>query len=293
MVPPRAGLANMLIPWARAEVFGMRHGLRMLAPRWFMPRIGPILRRERDPRFYTGQFSSRGYVRGLRKWAVLARARRVSEDEGDALAKAGFSGSPVVVQFTSYERWFQGLLEHRIFVKRRLHEILSGRVKALVRQPIGGAVVAVHLRRGDMRVMRPGEPYDERNWGTMSDEWFLGAIRSVRGALGEDAPVAIFSDGTDAQLAPFLDLPNTRRAPAASAVVDLIRLSRARVLITTGTSSFSAWAAYLGGMPSVWYPGLRGRFLPPAEGLGEMIETDFQGALAPTSSLADACSGAR
>jgi len=87
--------------------------------------------------------------------------------------------------------------------------------------------------------------------------------------------VTVFSDGTDEQLAPVLSLPGVRRA--APAVVDLIRMSRARVLVTTGTSSFSAWAAYLGGMPTPWYPGLAGRLLGGGAGLGPMVETGYGG----------------
>lgn len=277
----------MLVPWARAEVFRARHHLPMLAPRWVLPRLGPLLRRERDTRFYAGQFSPRGYVRGLRKWLALARAQTVDEGRGEELASSGFGPGITVVCFDSYLPWFRGLLAYREHVSRRLHEILSARAGAMASQTPEGLVAAAHIRRGDMRVMRPGQRFDEHQWAwAMPDEWYLGAIRRVRAIAGGDVPVMLFSDATDEQLAPFLGLPAVRRAPRASAVVDLIRMSRARILITTGTSSFSTWAAFLGGIPSVWYPGLRGRLLresaeQESSGLGEMFETDFNGDFDP------------
>src|SRR5262249_28756870 len=62
----RGGLGNMLFPWARAEVFRKRHGVPMLAPQWTQFKIGPLLRGERDKRYYTGLFdhSRSKYVSG-------------------------------------------------------------------------------------------------------------------------------------------------------------------------------------------------------------------------------------
>jgi hypothetical protein len=277
----------MLVPWARAEVFRTRHRLPMLAPRWVLPRLGPLLRRERDTRFYAGQFSPRGYVRGARKWLALARGHTVDECRGEELASSGFGNGVTVVRFDSYLPWFRGLLAYREHVARRLREILSARASAMAGQTPEGLVVGVHIRRGDMRVMRPGQRFDEKEWAwSMPEEWYLGAIRRVRAIAGGDVPVVLFSDATDEQLAPFLRLPEVRRAPRAPAVVDLIRMSRARVLITTGTSSFSTWGVFLGGMPSVWYPGLHGRWLredgeQEPGGLGAMFETDYNGDFDP------------
>ena len=30
--------------------------------------------------------------------------------------------------------------------------------------------------------------------------------------------------------------------------------TRGKILVTTGTSSFSGWAAFIGMMPTIWYP---------------------------------------
>jgi len=49
-------------------------------------------------------------------------------------------------------------------------------------------------------------------------------------------------------------LPNVSRANYKNAVADLIAMIRLRLLVCSG-SSFSAWAAFLGEMPTIWFPG--------------------------------------
>jgi hypothetical protein len=51
-------------------------------------------------------------------------------------------------------------------------------------------------------------------------------------------------------------MPNVQLAGTENAMVDILLLSKASALITSGTSTFSMWAAFLGGMPTLWFPGL-------------------------------------
>src|SRR3954454_23821606 len=78
-----AGLGNLLFPWARCEIFRPRHNLPMLAPRWTHAKIGPLLRREKDKRYYIGLFSRKGYVSGLKRWWLLKQAQRITEGEAE------------------------------------------------------------------------------------------------------------------------------------------------------------------------------------------------------------------
>lgn len=288
----RSGLGNMLFSWARAEVFANRYGVRMLAPLWVRPKIGPMLRGESDKRLYAGLFDNRSYIRGPRRWLALSRAARISEAEADAVMRRLESGSPppgnpIVALFEGYHRWFEGvgphqhLVPHRDLVCRRLREILSRGVQRRLAESDQSFDIAVHVRRGDRPSMAFMEPYPGEIDGipqhtkTMPDQWFINCINGVRAALGRAAPVTIFSDARDEQITALLSLDNVRRAPANSSIVDIFLLSRAKVLITSGTSSFSAWAAYIGAMPAIWYPGLR---LDLIAGRPELaIETDLAG----------------
>ncbi|HEX6066010.1 MAG TPA: hypothetical protein VFZ04_17375, partial [Longimicrobiales bacterium] len=91
------------------------------------------------------------------------------------------------------------------------------------------------------------------------------ALRALRRMLQKDVPALVVSDGASAGLAELLAEPHTELIRTGVPLADLLSLSGARVLLASG-SSFSAWAAFLGGMPAVtqsdhslaWY-GVRAR----------------------------------
>src|SRR5438874_7065079 len=101
----RTGLGNMLFPWARCEIFAARHCLPILAPQWTQPKIGPLLRSERDWRFYTGLFDNSSYIHGLQKILLIATARKISEHKAEA--PECFGRDWVIVVFRGMERLFQ------------------------------------------------------------------------------------------------------------------------------------------------------------------------------------------
>src|SRR5438132_7992509 len=122
----RTGLGNMLLPWARCEAFREQWGAAMLAPPWTRPKIGPVLRRERDKRYYLGLFNKRTYVRGLARLRVLLTARRVPEEQfvpGEADGGRGGRGNTLVV-FAGLGGMFEPLLPHRELLGRRRERML-------------------------------------------------------------------------------------------------------------------------------------------------------------------------
>ena len=77
-----AGLGNILIPWARAVISCERSNFTLINPTWPSLKIGPLLRRESDLRFYGNLFRPiPGSVTGVRKLLLLATRSRVSEEE--------------------------------------------------------------------------------------------------------------------------------------------------------------------------------------------------------------------
>ncbi|HEX4792954.1 MAG TPA: hypothetical protein VH370_04130 [Humisphaera sp.] len=247
----RAGLGNMLFPWARAEIFAKEHRCPMLAPQWMQPKIGPMLRRERDLRYYTGLFSSRGYRRGLGKLLVKLRARRVEEGEFHDQPTAGIT----LVTFTGMQGDYEPLYAHREFVAARLREILSPRCKELLQAQESDGYIGVHARCGDKAPLEYGKPFPVPNSASrLPLQWFVNCINNIRRMIGRPVAVKVFSDGRESELKELLSLENVTLAPSNPSIVDILLLARSRVLVTTGSSSFSSWAAFLGGMPAVWYP---------------------------------------
>src|SRR5689334_20159116 len=97
----RAGLGNLLLPWARCEIFCRQQNIPMLAPQWTQPKIGPVLRGERDKRYYMGLFNNRGYVRGVKRWALVAMSRKIDEKAFDPAAVR--DGKRTLVRFSGLE----------------------------------------------------------------------------------------------------------------------------------------------------------------------------------------------
>ena len=58
--PRGTGLGNRLFYWARARVFCREHGLPMVAPRWWRPALGHLLRGTVSPERFAGQIALAG-----------------------------------------------------------------------------------------------------------------------------------------------------------------------------------------------------------------------------------------
>ncbi|MEL6330864.1 MAG: hypothetical protein AAFR38_14530 [Planctomycetota bacterium] len=287
---PRSGLGNALIPWARAEAFAERSGARILAPRWVQPKLGPILRRERDLRLYWGYFSSDGFVSGRRKRELLRSAVRHEHTDADAAIEAAAADPGtdhlVVFRFPEWgDNFFDGdAPHHRALLARRLPAILAPGMRARLeraRAALPRDYIAIHVRRGDKKVMSEGQQVDlyrESSW-VMRDAWYKRALAATREAIGTDAPAVVFSDGSDEQIADILAEPGTTRAPKSPSIVDILLLAGGKILIGTSNSSFSLWAALIADIPSVWYPGAAKHMYPGDPSL--LIETTEAGEVSP------------
>jgi hypothetical protein len=73
--------------------------------------------------------------------------------------------------------------------------------------------------------------------------------------IGHDAAAYVVTDGTEDQLKCLMRLPNMHFVRPGCAISDLLILSKSKVLLRSGGSSFSAWASYLGQMPTISHPG--------------------------------------
>ena len=245
-VLPRAGLANMLIPWAECYLWCQDQGVERLSPIWTKARVGPRLRRERDPRQYQRLFSAGTQITGLRRLALLATARRVSADRWrDGWARLPTNRSTLVC-FNDMNHFERLVGRHR-----EVGAELVRMTRPQYRPPsLDGPFIGVHVRMGD---------YPPRGEGPtqlvfrLPLSWYTAGLQELRRALGEDLPAIVFSDGTDSELGPLLALRNVQRSPFATAITDLLALS-AGAAIVTSRSTFSLWAAYLGQIPALWFP---------------------------------------
>lgn len=249
----RAGLANKLFPWARARIFARTHNVPMLATRWSQVPFGTLLRREKDLRVYADLFDASPNSAGsLRSSWVRLRAKPIAEPQSPADAVIHADGLGLVV--------FSGMREQFVQING-WHNLLREELTAITRpvwreraQSVPAPFIAIHVRRGDFRRAETSSDAQKSDNTTTPIGWFIDTLRSVRAQSGEQLPAIVTSDGSDAELADLLAQNGVTRADTGSAIGDMLLLSRASVLLASG-SSFSAWASFLGQVPTLSHPG--------------------------------------
>lgn len=239
-----SGLGNLLFPWARSEIAARNNKMALIAPTWPSLKIGPLLRRERDRRTYTGLFQATpDSLTGIRKCLKLLTLQRVSEESlRDVIAMV--PQHDALVEFEGLRSYFGDILGEQDYLRERL--FLITRPKYVdCSEYILGCSICVHIRLGDFKIGHQ----------MTALHWFARGIHAIRHALNNDVAVFIFSDGSETELAPLLDLGNVRILRLGSSIADLIALSNGGVMIGSAGSTFSLWASYLGQMPTLLPPG--------------------------------------
>jgi hypothetical protein len=241
-----SGLSNLLIPWARCLVQARRYGLRRISPTWFQICREQWAQHSPDKRTYHDLFQATpDEISGIERLRLLATskgAKRVPEDRlGDPIPE----GSTVV--FQGMEGFLAPILPYRELVSGELLRMVRSRHKRALETGFSPDV-AIHVRLGDFG---GGNPLSGNT--RINLDWYAGILRELTARLGR-LSAAVFSDGTDEELASLLEMDGVTRASFGSSIADILGLSQARILITSG-STFSMWASFLGQMPTVWYPG--------------------------------------
>jgi hypothetical protein len=246
---PKAGLANMLIPWADCFLWCKDRGIRRIAPFWFKARLGPFIRRERDKRQYQRLFKKGSDIGGIKRLLLILTSRKISAESYRLSGDPGEKSRATVVCFSDMNRLDRLVGRHKEVVDE-LYRITRPRYR-----PIGlpAAYIGIHIRMGDF-------PQKQGSNGSVNFrqplEWYVEALKRLRASLGIEMEAVVFSDGSDEELAPILGLNHVFRSPFSESISDLLALAKSSVIITS-RSSFSLLGAYLGQVPSIWYTGKR------------------------------------
>jgi hypothetical protein len=255
---PHAGLGNRLFPWARCRVFSLATGVPMLATSWTQLTLGPLLRGQRDLRLYHDLFRpTEAEIGGWRRWWLRWSATELPEP-AELTSAAGRrpprgSKHQVVV--------FAGEQDHF----RRLNgweDVLHAQLRAMTRprwlrrgDRVAGAPIGIHVRRGDFRDAETAADFRTRGGLRTPISWYVESLEAIREVAGVRAGAFVVSDGTAEELRELLAVPGVLPVATGAAIGDLLALSRSKLLIASGGSTFSAWGAFLGRMPAVAYPG--------------------------------------
>lgn len=232
---PGPGLGNLLFPIARALIGRERHGGVFVHPTMRQVKIGTLLRRERDPRFYGDVFRGRNAGQ-WREWLACRFASRTPE--------TAYRGGPGVVAYSGLGRYFHDLDGYREPVSRwiRGNSVLNG--------PVAGDYdIGIHVRLGDFGAAREGSSGHSMR---QTFDWYRQAYAEARALCGVSSPrTLLFTDEDPARVARELDIPGIEFDPSGNAITAILNLSRARIVIAS-RSTFSTWAIYLGDAVALW-----------------------------------------
>ena len=243
---PNAGLGNCLFVWAKATVFSENNQLSLYTIGWNRFHIGPWLRGERVKRSYNSYFKQKS---SISIWLVTKFGIYLSNKTilNPAIVSMGVLKNTDYIIFDRLPHWsdyFQGIKEHRFLVKTALFKNLSPSIHLILSKQTNPEI-GVHVRLGDFRELREGENFAKIGLVRTPFDYFKMVIKAIRNLHDNEMSVTLFSDGHPHELSPLLQLPNVKLAPVNPDIVDLIQLSKSKIIITSASSTFSSWAGFL------------------------------------------------
>jgi hypothetical protein len=158
--------------------------------------------------------------------------------------------------FSNCSEWgdyFAGLKEHRQLVLNLFWKILLPSIKKQV-DAKESPQIGIHVRLGDFRKLRDGENFKQVGLVRTPEEYFVDTIYKIRKIHGIKTPVSIFTDGHKYELEKLLNLDNISIIEGNSDIVDLLLLSKSKVIICSAGSTFSYWAGFLSDSPIILHP---------------------------------------
>ena len=227
------GLGNLLFPWARSVVYEHINKCNRISTTWNTFKIGTILRREKDKRFYSNLFYEKNTISGFKKFYLL-----------------NFSNNVLI--FKGMRNLFEPILQHQSIIKKKLISIIQKenlmKLKSLHKNRIG-----VHIRLGDFTKEENEEGLRKGNWNLkIPIKWYINIINKIQQI--SKLPIYIFSDGQDEELIEILKIYNCTRINLGESISDMIALSECKLIISSG-STFSMWSSFIGQNPTIWFPG--------------------------------------
>ncbi|GBE45037.1 hypothetical protein BMS3Bbin11_00116 [bacterium BMS3Bbin11] len=256
------GLGNRLFNWARAQVYAEKFGIEFISPIWFSLRFHQVLEAGSIHDTNFGLFASgkneHGHYMGVLLkifGEVIPEPIMLSEQPKLLHKKFG------LIQFSGVGGDYHSFIPiagEQKFLCAKLTSIVRPKWKNVISNydEYASTAIGVHIRYG--RGFREAEKKEDIFLkGTIKtpSTWFVDTLKTIRDKAGFDVPVLLVSDGALSELAPILKLRNIKLVRPACPISDLLLLSRTRLIVGSGGSSFSAWASYLGEIPTFVHPG--------------------------------------
>jgi glycosyl transferase family 11 len=257
---PKAGLGNQLFPLMRAHVFAHLNNLPTIVTGYHQIKIGPYLRGEKSKRNYNGYFNFQKNFFGelSDKWKLNKNKnlQLCPEHSLNKIADDKIAGSKIYFysEIPHWKDYFGDLKNYRELVADIFYSLISQNIKkkiSLQKAPC----IGVHIRMGDFRKLKEGEDFRKVGLVRTPENYFVDVINNIRQVHGTKLPVSVFSDGKKKELKSIFEMENVSLLEGNPDIVDLILLSKSKIIITSAASTFSYWAGFLSDAPIILHPG--------------------------------------
>lgn len=255
---PRAGLGNQLFPLLKAYTFAHLNNLPVLVTNYRQVKIGPWLRCERNKRVYTGffNFEKNSIAAQFDKWKVKNISAEISITEPEIKkleSKDLFKKYFLFHEIPHYARRFEGLTDNRELVINELNRLIRPSIKRRLEE-LEPPCIGVHIRMADFKKLKEGQKFGKEGATRTPEDYFVKTIQSIRNMYGDSLPVSIFTDGSKKELSILLQQPKIDFIEGNNDLVDLLLLSKSEIIVTSGGSTFSYWAAFLSDAIVIMHP---------------------------------------
>ena len=251
---PNAGLGNQLFPIVNAYYFGKLNSLPVITSGYHRVKIGPYLRGEKSKRRYNNYFTFQKGLIGAwldaRRLKAQSKSRLIQEPPLEKIASIDDS---CIYEFNAIPHWsdyFARLKNHRneiieIFYSLIRKDILNEATS------LPAPCIGVHIRMGDFRKLQAGEDFGKSGAVRTPETYFIEMINAIRAIHGSTLPGSVFTDGYRSELKDLLSLENITMVEGNRDIVDMILMSRSKIIVTSAGSTFSYWSAFLADVPVV------------------------------------------
>jgi hypothetical protein len=233
---PRYGLGNLMLLWANAFIFSHLNNLPFLTSPWWGINFGSWFRKEKNKRFYYGYFKSSSIIEFIKYFFILLFAKKFRNNIFNKQDKNNNDNS-VVFYYNSLifsNQMFLNILPYRDILKREILNLL----KVDLRNQYFGMShydIGIHIRRGDFVVTDQATSID----------YFITVLKIIRESFHSNMKARIFSDAYDHELAQILSFDGVSRSSNTEDILDLLELSKCKIIVMSKSSTFSYWAGFL------------------------------------------------
>jgi hypothetical protein len=253
---PKAGLGNQLFPLMKAFTLGQINNFPVIIVGYNQLKIGPYLRKEKSKRKYSNYFNFQKSLLGeqIDKWRVFKNKHLQIQSESIIEQKQWTD--KVLYKYEAIPHWnnyFDQLKQYRDLViellNKQIKKTIHTQVEKQIRPNIG-----VHIRMGDFRKLKEGEEFSKVGAVRTPEQYFIDIIKNIRQIHGTSLPVSVFTDGYKHEFEELFLLDNINIVEGNSDIIDMLLLSKSKIIVCSAGSTFSYWAGFLANAPLIMHP---------------------------------------